>query len=262
MTCHIYVIQNISNSKVYVGQTANLARRKREHFHLGYKSRTNKHLYNAMKKYGVDSFVFMPLESFDLDQDAYDAEVFWIEYFRSWDRNYGYNESRGGESGSKGTKHSLETIKRYSEERKGSLNSFSVLNEEIVLSIREGYATTDDPLFVQHTAQQYHVSQACIYHAIKGISWKHVPMVKRSGPIVRQDVTKTKISKSKKGHILSIGSKNSQASLSEEEVKEMRRLFTASDKSVGAKKSLAQQFGITYKNASQILSGRRWKHIK
>ena len=86
-----------------------------------------------------DNFVFIVLEEFDDASDAFEAEVFWIEYFRSWDHNFGYNDSRGGESGSKGRKHSPETKKRYSEERRGSLNKFASLNEEIVLSIEEFY---------------------------------------------------------------------------------------------------------------------------
>lgn len=262
MTYFIYALQNKLDNKLYVGYTSNLKRRRREHFKFGYKPMLNKHLYNAMKKYGIDNFVFTVLEEFEDSLDAFAAETFWIEYFRSWDHDFGYNDSRGGESGSKGRKHSSETKKRYSEERKGSLNKFASLNEEIVLSIRQNYSTTDDPLFVAKTAEQYRVSWGCIYHVLQGRSWKHIPMIERTKPIVRQEATKIKISKSKKGHTTSIGSKNVNAILTENQVREMRRLFVISDKSVNTKKSLAQQFNITYENASQILSGRRWKHVK
>lgn len=222
----------------------------------------NKHLYNAMKKYGIENFVFTVLEEFDDSLDAFAAEIFWIGYFRSWDHDFGYNDSRGGESGSKGRKHTPETKKRYSEERKGSLNKFASLNEEIVLLIRQNYSTTNDPLFVSKIAGQYQVSWGCIYQALQGRTWKHVPMIERTKPIVRQEATKVKISESKKRHTTSIGSKNVNATLTENQVREMRRLFGVSDKSANTKKSLAQQFNITYENASQILSGRRWKHVK
>ncbi len=262
MPYFIYVLQNKLDNKLYVGYTSNSKRRRREHFKFGYRPMLNKHLYNAMKKCGSDNFIFTILEEFDNSLDAFEAEVFWIEYFRSWDHDFGYNDSRGGESGSKGRKHSPETKKRYSEERKGSLNKFASLNEEIVLSIRQNYSITDDPLFVIRTAEQYRVSQACIYQVLQGRSWKHVPMVERTKPIIRQQISKENISKSKKGHTTSIGSKNSRAQFTEDQVREMRELFAMSNKSVETKKKLALQFNITYKNLSQILSGRRWKHVK
>lgn len=262
MPYFIYVLQNKFDNKLYVGYTSNLKRRYREHFKFGYKLELNKHLYNAMKKYSIDNFVFTVLEEFDKSLDAFAAEIFWIEYFRSWDHDFGYNDSRGGESGSKGRKHSLETKKRYSEERKGSLNKFASLNEEIVLLLRQNYSTTDDPLFVIKEAKKYQVSQACIYQALQGKSWKHVLMIKRTRPIIRQESTKKKIKESKIGHNTSIGSKNVNATLTENQVKEIKKLFELSDKSVNSKKSLAQQFNITYKNLFQILSGRRWKHVK
>ena len=215
-----------------------------------------------MKKYSTNNFVFTPIETFDTDKEVFEAEIFWIEHLRSWDRDFGYNESKGGESGSSGIKHSQETKNRYSEERRGSLNSFATLNEEIVLFIRQDYSTTDDPLFVSKTAEQYGVSQGCIYHLLQGISWKHVPMVKKITPIIRQDATKTKISESMRGHTTSRGSKNGNATLTEDQVREMRKLFDESDKSASAKKSIARQFNLTYDNTYQILSGRRWKHVK
>src|ERR1700722_6963177 len=179
----IYVLQNKLDNKLYVGYTSNLKRRRREHFKFGYKPLLNKHLYNAMKKYGSDNFVFTVLEEFDNASDAFESEIFWIDYFRSWDHDFGYNDSRGGESGSKGRKHSPETKKRYSEERRGSLNKFSSLNEEIVLSLRQDYASTDNPLFVEKASKQYQVSLGCIYQALQGRSWKHVPMIERTKPI-------------------------------------------------------------------------------
>jgi len=262
MSYFIYVLTNKINGKLYVGYTSNFKRRRREHFKLGYKPSLNKHLYNAMKYYGIDNFIFTVIEEFDKKEDAFASEMFWIEFLRSWDKNFGYNNSLGGESGSKGSKHSLETKQRYSEQRTGSLNTFASLNEEIVLLLRQNYALTDDPLFVDKASKQYQVSLSCIYQALQGKSWKHVPMIERIKPIIKQQISKKHISESKKGHTTSIGSKNSRAQFTEDQVKEMRKIFATSDKSVDAKKKLALQFNITYKNLSQILSGRRWAHVK
>ena len=52
----IYKITNIINQKIYIGQTKDFERRKREHYNHGY-NRVNKVLYSAMEKYGNNNFI-------------------------------------------------------------------------------------------------------------------------------------------------------------------------------------------------------------
>ena len=57
----IYKITNIINQKIYIGQTKDFERRKREHYNHGY-NRVNKVLYSAMEKYGNNNFIMEKIE--------------------------------------------------------------------------------------------------------------------------------------------------------------------------------------------------------
>lgn len=54
----------------------------------------NRHLQSAWNKYGVDEFVFEVIEILH-DIDCFECnETFWIAYYKSWDREKGYNINR------------------------------------------------------------------------------------------------------------------------------------------------------------------------
>jgi group I intron endonuclease len=56
----------------------------------------NRHLYNAVKKYGIKNFAFEILEQgiFESDATLSDRELYWMDKLNSCDRNYGYNLRR------------------------------------------------------------------------------------------------------------------------------------------------------------------------
>lgn len=92
MTKSIYKITNLINGKVYIGQSVDPKRRFQEH-KSGY---GNIPLYNSIKKYGVENFSFEVIEK---DIENYDErEIFWIDFYQSTDRDFGYNISKGGNS--------------------------------------------------------------------------------------------------------------------------------------------------------------------
>jgi group I intron endonuclease len=128
---YIYVIQNKLNNKLYVGKTSNLSRRWREHKKVaeGGKEKYGKNfraIHAAIKKYGEDNFSFFDIESWEEELEAYEAEMFWIEYFQSYQKNIGYNETMGGKGAQSGNKNprfgkpvSDETRQKLSKSRKG-----------------------------------------------------------------------------------------------------------------------------------------------
>ena len=91
----IYKIQNIINDKCYIGQTGrNPDTRWKEHL---YGSQTADNLlYRAMRKYGIENFIFSVIEECD-DVDMDSEEQYWIAYYDSY--NNGYNLTLGGEGG-------------------------------------------------------------------------------------------------------------------------------------------------------------------
>lgn len=95
---NIYKITNSINGKVYIGQTVNKLNI-RFNQHINYASRakeTGKALYylsKAILKYGRDAFTISLIETINEDI-ANEREIYWIEYFNSYES--GYNLNKGG----------------------------------------------------------------------------------------------------------------------------------------------------------------------
>lgn len=89
----IYKHTNKINGKIYVGQTKlNLKQRWREG--EGYKYCPL--FYNAIQKYGWNSFNHEIIEEVDSIEQANKREQYWIAFYKSNDPRYGYNLTSGG----------------------------------------------------------------------------------------------------------------------------------------------------------------------
>lgn len=111
----VYLLTNSVNGKVYVGKASDLKERWSQHRYEARKLRGRRThtspIHLAINKYGEDAFSVEPIEWCATHDDAYAAEEFWIEWYRSFDGRWGYNASRGGE-GSGGHVQSPELIER------------------------------------------------------------------------------------------------------------------------------------------------------
>ena len=100
--CGIYCIRNIINQKVYIGKSVNIRQRIWNHIsNLNSKNKKseNQHLINAWWKYGKDNFEYFVLEIIDKNQENIenifkDKELFWMDYYNSYNRDKGYNLRR------------------------------------------------------------------------------------------------------------------------------------------------------------------------
>ena len=104
---YIYTITNKIDNKTYVGQTVrDLEARWKDHL----KKRSNcRYLHSALKKYGIDNFVFK-LVCITFDNQLDDMEIKYIEKYNCLVPN-GYNLRLGGNSG----RHNAETKQKISE---------------------------------------------------------------------------------------------------------------------------------------------------
>lgn len=91
----IYKITNKVNGKIYIGQTIDFERRKYEHIHDTKNRPHQMPLHYAMKKYGVENFEFSILEECDRSE-LDEKEKFYINAYKSNNKNIGYNISNGG----------------------------------------------------------------------------------------------------------------------------------------------------------------------
>lgn len=130
----IYKITNNINGKVYIGQTiSNLDKRWGEHLADAKMKRTTSYLHNAINKYGKENFykkiIWFAKDIYELNI----YEKFWIKYYKSENRNMGYNIQSGGTNSS----HSKLTKNSISRANKGHVVSL-VTREKI----RKGHLKT------------------------------------------------------------------------------------------------------------------------
>lgn len=94
----VYKIINLTNEKVYIGKTIDLANRKKKHrYH--YQKGTNRYLYDAMRKYGITHFKYEVIEYCDSESEMNEREIFWISNYNSNNKKFGYNMTTGGDGG-------------------------------------------------------------------------------------------------------------------------------------------------------------------
>jgi len=129
----IYIITNILTAKQYVGITNNLKRRWADHS----KAKGDNYLYRAIRKYGLDNFVFTHVaDAFD-NESAKQIEMMLIREHNTFYPN-GYNGTLGGD-GTFGFKHSEESKIKSRESNKKTWSDIELrklLGEKISLARR------------------------------------------------------------------------------------------------------------------------------
>ena len=91
---YIYKIVNNLNQKIYIGKTnRSIEERFKEHIRKANQN-TDRPLYRAIRKYGIENFTINQIEECSLEQTE-EREKYWIEYYQSF--KYGYNATLGGD---------------------------------------------------------------------------------------------------------------------------------------------------------------------
>jgi group I intron endonuclease len=86
----IYKTTNLIDGKIYVGKD-----KKNNPSYIGSGIR----LINAVKKHGKQNFEKEILEVCSDEKTLNDREIYWINYYKSYDKSIGYNITMGGEGG-------------------------------------------------------------------------------------------------------------------------------------------------------------------
>jgi len=120
---YVYAIFNTIDGKYYIGQTKDLEERFSKH-----KNGTGSKLLKlAINKHGIANFVFSIILKIN-EENIDAAESYWISYFKTTDREFGYNLESGGNKHkhlSQSTKDKLSAInmgKKLSEETKNKMS--------------------------------------------------------------------------------------------------------------------------------------------
>lgn len=97
----IYKITNQITHKSYIGKTNNYDRRIADHKRLAFQldhKESDKALYRAMRKYGLENFTFELIEELKDYSISGEREKFFIKLYNTYEN--GYNETPGGDGGS------------------------------------------------------------------------------------------------------------------------------------------------------------------
>ena len=95
--CCIYKLENLINGKVYIGQTQNFHQRELDHKHMMKYGHSNRWIKADVDQYGMENFSMSILEECSPDK-LDEKEIYWIDKLKSYNRDYGYNNSMGGKN--------------------------------------------------------------------------------------------------------------------------------------------------------------------
>lgn len=124
----LYMIYNLVSGKIYVGISTNLKTRWAAHRKHA-KHQTCKNccaIHLAMKKYGIEKFIFKEIETLPTWSDACERKIDWIKFLKSSGYQL-YNETEGGEGhlGKRGPQNlTPEQRQKISERMSGTKNYF------------------------------------------------------------------------------------------------------------------------------------------
>ena len=105
---YIYIITNLINNKIYIGQTIDPCRRWQDHRLASRKADKNQLISKAIAKYGYQNFIFEVIATCKNQEDVNATEEIIISQLNSRDLNVGYNLRAGGSC----SRHSEISIKK------------------------------------------------------------------------------------------------------------------------------------------------------
>jgi hypothetical protein len=212
------------------------------------------YIYNAINKYGKDSFYYEVLTVCHTQETANYWEAYFEEKYDTCNPQKGWNLRKGG--GAKGA-HSPTSKSKMSVAKKGiplkedhkeniskanigELNGAAKLTEKQAMQIYQEFLN-DPTLIIKNVAKQYVVTPACISYILNKKAWKkataHLPKITIGS---------------------AQGIKFNRSGLTELQVKDIKNQYPQKLNI----KELASKYQVSYMTVYDIVKGHTWKHIK
>lgn len=243
---YLYTITDTISNKIYIGQSIKEKERWRQHKYLARQENPIQYIHRAMKKYGINNFIYEVIATCLTQCDADETETQLIKQYDSRNKERGYNMAPGGNVAWQaglppemypmfGKHHTEESKKKISESNLGKIMS-NESRQKMSESMQQRLLIGWKP------ASNDEISQK--------ISKSHI------GKIVSEE-TKEKIRKYHTGLIHSEETKNkmSEAKIGKKKSKEHRKNISLAkrifDDAVENTMFELKQSGKTYKEISQ-----------
>jgi group I intron endonuclease len=192
----VYCAFNKKNDKVYIGYTQTTLQKRISSHYCKAKSRNDSENYfhNALKKYKKEQFEWFIIHESDKLSELKNKETYFIIFFNSNNRKFGYNLTTGGEQSnfnkevcdkiSKkakernlngirnpffGKTHSAETKKHWSNVRKGIVNNPNFKNHTETTKLKLSDIAIEkwkDPLYKENMSKKHSKPIRCIENGI------------------------------------------------------------------------------------------------
>lgn len=240
---YIYAIFNTINGKIYIGKAEHPDERWHCHqiYAMGGKEKYPSHfqyIHAAIAKHGVNNFIFKVIDEHCDEIDCFSAEEFWIDFFKSHDRNYGYNLTLGGE-GSSGRIVSDETKDKIRQKAIGRLHSEDTKNKiSEAGKLRTNSEETRKKISISNKGRKLTDAQ------------RIAQSIRQIGKILPQSQIDNMIKSAKRGE------KSPRAKLTNEQAQDMRNLYKTGNYKI---KELAKIFNVGATSASYILNNKTYK---
>ena len=163
--CGVYKIENLVNGKVYIGKSKNIGVRWSEHrSELNNGTHINPHLQSAWYKYGESNFRFDVIYKAIDEDDALKHEEYYIAKYKSYNSSFGYNLTKGGQSG-------YFTDESIANASKSKLGKYNDLSENDIKRIKMlAYCLMN----LEEIADIYNVPLSTIRNIVYGTTYKHI----------------------------------------------------------------------------------------
>jgi group I intron endonuclease len=206
MDSGIYAIINKINNKIYVGSTINFKKRWIKHkTELRNKKHHSKHLENAWHAHGEENFQFKVLEEVENIQDLINKEQYYLDFYKSYREENGYNICEFAET--------VRGVRRSEEEKinlSKHFNPKSCMDLELAKQIRNKYST--GKYSHRELAKEFNTSKTTIKEIIYNTRWvdnnylppKKSEIMKRGGKKILTEKQFHKIKKLRKETNLTI----------------------------------------------------------
>lgn len=243
----IYIIQNILNDKIYVGKTgANpFSERWKQHIKESKNPKKKRIINNAIRKYGATNFVFSIIEEHETNEAASIAEIYWIDFYKSWDGAFGYNQTMGGE----GVVPTQETREKMSQGvikvryNRGKVSAS--LSEKEILEIKNLLLAGE--LSQAAIANLYNTTPQLVGRIGKNKSFKDIL---KDTPVMTPENGFVPV-----GYKMRSGLNNSQSKFSQKEIEEIRAKYLAGTKV----QDLSYEYNVSRGTISKLVHGKTYK---